>query len=349
MDLLSMDISRVTGVLTREFGKGRYHAEALYREVFKSGNQDWIEAKEFLHSPALSQKLKNRFHISPGDIIQVFQDGELKKFITRLKDGKKIESVIIPMARHNTLCISSQVGCKMACRFCETGKMGFVRHLSVSEIIGQLFNARFRLQENIKNVVFMGMGEPLDNFDNVLAAIHIMKEQKGFNIALRHITVSTAGLPEKIRQLGGMGLSGLRLAISINAANDSTRSFLMPVNKRFNLETLKQTLLNFPLPRRGCFLFEYILIKSLNDSIKDAIELAKFIDPLPVRLNLIPCNPVDGFNFQSPGDDEMNKFAEVLTRKGVFVIKRWSKGRSVSAGCGQLGQDCRDAVSGIKI
>ena len=342
MKILELTLEQLSAELKKRYGKGLYHASALFREIFKSGNTDFLCAEEFMASPAFAEKLKNHVNLSPGCIIETFKEDNLTKFITRLSDGQKIESVIIPMTNHQTLCVSSQVGCKMGCRFCETGKMGFKRNLQVSEITGQLFNARFVLNRNIKNIVFMGMGEPLDNFDNVIQAIRIMNEQKGFNIALRHITVSTVGLIKGIEKLGRLGLNGLRLAISINASDDKTRSWLMPVNQTAPLEGLKKSLTLFPLPNRGCFLFEYILIKGLNDSQNDAIRLARYIKPLPVRLNLIAYNPVDGFDFESPCDDDMHRFSDVLMNEGVFVVKRWSKGRSVAAGCGQLGRNRSD-------
>ena len=186
----------------------------------------------------------------------------------------------------------------------------------------------------------MGMGEPFDNFDTVMESIWIMNEQKGFDIALRHITVSTTGLTGGIEALGRLKMKGLRLAVSVNAPDDKTRSFLMPVNHAHSLQALKAALEAFPLTRRECFLFEYILIKGLNDSGSDAIKLAEYIYPLPVRLNLIPLNPVKGFNYESPSDDDMLRFSEILTSQGVFVVKRWSRGRSVAAGCGQLGLTC---------
>lgn len=340
MEMLGLTLGQLTELFKKNYQKGAFHAVALYREVFKFGNPDALDAEEFKESPAFQGRLRNHIHITPGKVIQTVKEDNLTKFITCLEDGQKIESVIIPMKNHNTLCVSSQVGCKMGCRFCETGKMGFSRNLSVNEITGQLFNARFVLNHKIKNVVFMGMGEPFDNFDNVIQAIHIINEQKGFDIALRHITISTAGLVVGIRKLADFNMKGLRLAVSVNASDDRTRSRLMPVNQSANLHQLKQSLIDFPLPKRGCFLFEYILIKGLNDSQKDAINLAEYINPLPVRLNLIPYNPVNGFNYKSPSDDDMNRFADILTDRGIFVIKRWSRGRSVSAGCGQLGRQC---------
>ena len=339
MKILELTLDQLTARFDKAYGKGRFHATALFREIFKFGNREFFSAKEFMASPVFAGELRKSLTCSPGEIIEILEDNNLTKFITRLSDGQKIESVIIPMANHQTLCVSSQVGCKMGCRFCETGRMGFKRNLQVSEITGQLFNARFNLKKNIKNIVFMGMGEPFDNFDHVIQAIRVMNEQRGFDIALRHITVSTAGVIHGIEKLGRLGMMGLRLAVSINSPDDNIRSWLMPVNQTAPLQRLKKSLEMFPLPRRGCFLFEYILIKGFNDSQNDAIRLAEYIKPLPVRLNLIPYNPVSGLNFESPCDDDMVRFSDVLTENGVFVVKRWSKGRSVSAGCGQLGKD----------
>lgn len=340
MNILSSTLPQVISFLKEVSGKRDYHAAALYREVYKNGNRNFFDCPEFETSSGVQKKLENKVSLSPGVVVDTRSEEDLIKMVTRLSDGLMIESVIIPMNRYNTLCVSSQVGCKMGCRFCRTGQMGFHRNLTVSEITGQIFNARFSLKKKIKNIVFMGMGEPLDNFENVICAIRVMNEQKGFDIALRHITLSTAGFAEKIDRLGRIGLKGLRLAVSVNAPDDDTRSFLMPINKACSMNMLKQALLNYPLPKRGTFLFEYILIKGLNDSMKDAIKLAEYIKPLPVRLNLIPYNFVEGFNYASPSDDEMNRFAQALMDQGVFVVKRWSKGRSVAAACGQLGHHC---------
>ena len=225
----------------------------------------------------------------------------------------------------------------MGCKFCQTARMGFKRNLTASEIVGQMFNARHTLGYDIKNIVFMGMGEPFDNFDEVMTAVKILNSQKGCDIALRHMTISTSGVVPGIKRLAELNLPNIRLAVSINAPENAIRSSLMPVNRRWPLDDLKNSLSAYPLPQRGVFLFEYILIKGVNDSKAHAENLARFIHPLPVRLNLIPYNPVKGFDHESPSDEQMHEFAQILTDKGVFVIKRWSKGRSVSAGCGQLG------------
>ena len=339
INLLAYPLDRLVRTFEREFDKGDFHARALYREVFKRGNLNFLSAPEFVNSPKLARALEKRVVVSPGQVTDTFEEEGLTKFITRLDDGLKVESVIIPMTRYKTLCVSSQVGCKMGCAFCATAKIGFRRNLTVAEILGQVYNARHTLGEPVKNVVFMGMGEPLDNFDAVMGAVAVMKEQRGFDIAHRHITLSTAGLVPGINRLAEMNLPGIRLAVSVNGPDDRTRSALMPVNNRYPLADLKKSLAAYPLTARGTFLFEYILIKGVNDSMDHARALADFIRPLPVRLNLIPYNPIEGFDHDSPDDGEMQVFAQALTRAGIFVIKRWSKGRSVSAGCGQLGRN----------
>ncbi len=338
MNILALTLDQVVRKLETGYGKGRFHARALYREIFEKGNLKFGSAPEFTASPALARSLEKNISVAPGEVVNTFQDADLTKFITRLSDGQKIESVIVPMNRYSTLCVSTQVGCRMGCAFCETGRMGWKRHLEVHEITGQLFNARHTLKTPVKNVVFMGMGEPFDNFDAVMAAVRVMQVQQGFDIALRHMTISTAGLVPGIEKLAEQDLPGIRLAVSINAADNETRSRLMPVNRAWPLDTLKTALSRFPLPHKGTFLFEYILIKGVNDSPAHAEQLANFIRPLPVRLNLIPCNPVPGKGFESPSDESMNRFSRHLVKQGIFVIRRWSKGRSVSAGCGQLGR-----------
>lgn len=339
IDILEFTLERLIQTFDKEYGKGRFHAHALFRDIFKQGNTAFLFSPEFLDSPRFARALEGKISVNPGEVVKTFEEGELTKFITRLGDGLEIESVIIPMTRHNTLCVSSQVGCKMGCKFCETGRMGFKRDLSISEITGQVYNARHTLKKDIKNIVFMGMGEPLDNFDNLMGAIQIMNEQQGFDIALRHMTVSTVGLVPGIERLGKLTMPGLRLAISINAPNDAIRSQLMPLNKTFPLARLKKSLTDFPLAKRGIFLFEYILIKGLNDSPVHAELLADFIHPLPVRLNLIAYNPIKGLDYASPSDGQMHEFADLLSARGIMVIKRWSRGRSVAAGCGQLGRN----------
>jgi 23S rRNA (adenine2503-C2)-methyltransferase len=338
IDMLELTLEDLTRTLTGEYGKGAYHAEALYREVFKRGNPTPLDAPEFLRSPVLAGSLGPSLRVRPGTVTETVSEGCLLKFVTRLEDGLRIESVVIPMTRYATLCVSSQAGCRMGCVFCETGRLGLRRNLTAGEIAGQVYNARHVLKQPVKNVVFMGMGEPLDNLDAVVRAIRILSEQKGFDIALPRITVSTAGYVPGIRKLAALNWPKVRLAVSVNAPDDATRSRLMPINRRYGLTELKKALTEYPLASRGLFLAEYILIRGVNDSPGHALALAGFLSPLPVRLNLIAYNPVEGLDFESPSDEELHRFKSLLTDQGVFVINRWSKGRSVTAGCGQLGR-----------
>ncbi len=335
--ILEHTLDDLTEKLITDYGKGVFHARALFREIFKKGNISPFEAEEFKQSSAFAAALEKNIELSPGIIVKIQKEENLVKFITRLNDGLAIESVIIPMTGYNTLCISSQAGCRMGCKFCETGKNGLKRNLTVEEITGQLYNARHTLGRNIRNVVFMGMGEPFDNFENLIQAIKVINEQRGFDIALSHITISSSGLINGIEKLASYNFSGIRLAISINAPNNEIRSFLMPVNRSIPMERLKQSLEKYPLKKKGTFLFEYILIKGINDSDANAKELADFIKPLPVRLNLIPLNPVKNIDFLPPSDKDMHRFGDILSQNGIFVINRWTRGRSVTAGCGQLG------------
>jgi len=268
----------------------------------------------------------------------VEEDG-LIKFVTRLDDGLCIESVIIPMSSYSTLCVSSQVGCKMGCAFCETGSNGFYRNLDTEEIVGQIYTARFHFGYEIRNVVIMGMGEPLDNFDNVIRAIRIISDQRVFNIAKRHITVSTVGMAEGLRKLAGLGWQDLKLAISLNAPNDTIRSRIMPINHTFPMGRLRQALMDYPLKRKSTIFVEYVLIKGLNDTRESARQLAEYLKPLKTKVNLIPVNPntYADTRFETPSQEDMNRFYGWLTENGLFVRKRTARGLGLMAACGQLG------------
>lgn len=345
INLLGLTFGDLTRILEDRYGKGAYHASHLIRQVIGLGHLRFWEADAFERSPILAEQLKPVVRLKAGTIVRTVEDNGVMKFVTRLEDGLAVESVIIPMTRYNTLCVSCQVGCRMGCRFCETGRMGLKRNLSAAEITAQLYNARHILGKPVKNIVFMGMGEPFDNQEAVFRAIEILTDPKGFNLSLRHITVSTAGLTDGIQALADRNWPQIHLAVSVNAAIDATRSRLMPINRKIPLAALRQALVDYPLKKRNTILMEYILIRGVNDSAEDARALAEFIGDLPVRLNLIAVNPIQGSSFQSPGDDGMHLFRQLLTDLGVFVIHRWSKGRSVTAGCGQLGVQAADPGS----
>ena len=338
--ILGLTFPEITGLFQHRYGKGAFHANADYREVFRNGNPEFYVAEEFSKSKRLSDHVQNDLTIYLNSIYNIIEEDGLIKFVTRLDDGLCIESVIIPMASYSTVCVSTQVGCKMGCAFCETGSNGFYRNLNTEEIVGQIYTARFHFGYEIRNVVIMGMGEPLDNFDNVSQAIRIISDQRGFNIAKRHITVSTVGIIDGIRKLAGLNWQDLKLAVSLNAPNDKIRSRIMPINHTFPMGRLRQALIDYPVKQKSAILIEYVLIKGLNDSRESARQLAEFLRPLrKTKVNLIPVNPntYADARFETPSQEDMNRFYGWLTENGLFVRKRTARGLGLMAACGQLG------------
>ncbi|MDL2286106.1 23S rRNA (adenine(2503)-C(2))-methyltransferase RlmN [Desulfococcaceae bacterium OttesenSCG-928-F15] len=337
--LLAMTCKDLENWLRQKTGKGFFHASALYGEVLGKGNPDFGQHAAFERSKGLSEKILQELVLFPdAKIIETAETEGNLKFVTRLSDGFCIESVILSMDRHETLCLSTQVGCRMGCAFCETGKMGFIRNLLPEEIVFQLFAARFHLKRPIRNLVYMGMGEPLDNFSSVLKAIEVFSDQRGANIPLSRQTLSTVGLVPAMNDLALRNLRSLHLAVSLNAARDSLRSKLMPVNRAYDLSALRKAILDYPLPPRGVILLSYIVIPGVNDGGDDLEALVRFARGLPVRINLIPCNPDSSKMWPAAEDEDVHRFGEGLYKEGLFVRKRWSRGRELAAGCGQLGK-----------
>jgi 23S rRNA (adenine2503-C2)-methyltransferase len=257
------------------------------------------------------------------------------KRIHVLSGGVRVESVILPIRGRTTLCVSSQAGCRMGCAFCATGAMGFVRDLTAAEILAQAEDAR-GCGHAVGNIVFMGMGEPLDNLPAVAEAIRVLADPRGWNIPCRRITVSTAGHVDGLRALGELRLPNLRLAVSLNAADDALRDRLMPLNRRYPLKALKEALRAFPLGKRGVVLVEYVLLAGVNDSREQARQAARFLDGLPVRVNVIPYNGGSAPVFVTPSPERVREFGSWLMQEGLFVRTRLSRGAEVAAGCGQL-------------
>lgn len=336
-DILSLTFDETVAAFKRHFDRGRFHAAAAFRTLYREFNTSFWEATEFHSARGLAQAVARGAVAAPGVVVDERAVDGVVKFITRLADGEEIESVLLPMKTHRTLCVSSQVGCRMGCRFCETAKMGLRRQLSVSEIVGQVFNARRCYGEGIRNVVFMGMGEPFDNFDTVVQAIRVLTDQRGLDIALKFITVSTVGRVDGIRRLAALGMPGLRLAVSLNAARDALRSCLMPVNTAVPLAALQQALLEYPMRRDDTLMVSYVLIPGVNDTPEDLVALAVFLAPLSTKVNLIPFNPGIDAPFRAPTDDEVAAFRNRLIAARVQVQQRPPRGRDLMAACGQLG------------
>ncbi len=345
MNVLGMTCEELAQELNRRYGKGMFHAAAMYRELLQKGNSNLSAVDSFSRSQQLARDLA--FGLERPDLeVAARQEAEgVAKYAFRLHDGLEIESVLVPMPRHTTICISSQVGCRMGCRICATGRMGFVRNLSVAEIVGQVYTARLVLGHAVNNVVFMGMGEPLDNIDAVIQAVRVMNDSRGLNIAHSHITVSTAGLADGIHRLADLQWPRLNLAVSLNASNDRLRSELMPVNHTVPMSDLKQALLEYPLRKKGVFFIEYVLLKGCNDEHEQALELAAFLRGLPVRVNVIPYNNGGEPAYASPSEEQVKRFCGWLAQEGLFVRRRVSRGRSIQAGCGQLCKN-RDITTG---
>ena len=268
--------------------------------------------------------------------IETSRDGS-RKYLFKLSDGKHIESVLIPERDHYTLCVSSQVGCAQGCLFCLTATGGFERNLTRAEIIAQVRDIKNELDdpEQLRNIVFMGMGEPLANYKNLVSALDtITDNDTGLRFATRRITISTAGLATRFGALGRD--TKVNLAISLNATDNDTRSRLMPINRNYPLEVLLKACRTFPLPAGRRITFEYILIKGLNDSEDDARRLARLLQPIRCKINLIPFNIHEGCDYERPPESDIQAFYKILFDKNYTVIIRRSKGQDISAACGQL-------------
>jgi len=269
-------------------------------------------------------------------------DGELIKFVQRLPDGLETESVIIPMQglhrAWRTLCVSSQVGCAMGCDFCETAQLGLLRSLSAGEIVGQVAAAARDFDAEVRNIVFMGMGEPFDNFDAVIRAVRILTDPAGWSFAKSRIAISTVGRVEGIRRLAALGWRRLNLAVSLNAPNDEIRSRIMPINRAEPMALLREALAAYPLRSKGGYIMiEYVLIPGVNDGHEHARELVEYLRPIKCCVNVIPYNPRRESPWPAPDEPTVRQFLGWLIEAGQFCKRRVTKGRDFMAACGQLG------------
>lgn len=316
-------------------GLPAYRANQLIHWIYRKMAISIDEITEW--SKSLRESFSQKYYIASIKLIdrRISSDGT-EKFLWELEDGEKIESVLIPDKQRLTLCISSQVGCPLKCRFCLTGKIGFKRNLEAWEIVDQFIQVtRLIKEENrkITNIVFMGMGEPLLNFENVTEALWRFKNLLEFSP--RRITLSTAGIIPAIKELPYKAPHQIKLAISLNATDEKTRSYLMPINKKYPLHELLKTLKEYPLKPRQRITFEYVMLK-VNSTEKDALRLAQLLKGIPAKINLIPFNPWEGCEFEKPDEKEILKFQEILASKGYSVFIRKSKGSDILAACGQL-------------
>lgn len=347
-DLLSLGYEDFLRRLKLVSPRASFAAGRIYARAYQTGHVDPEEEGVAGEDAA---RLRERFVVARLPLVRSAEEegeaGRTVKYAFRLSDGEEIESVAVPMlGGTQSLCVSSQVGCARACAFCETGNAGLVRNLGAGEIVGQVYSAAAEFGSRFRNVVFMGMGEPLDNLENVLKAIEILRDQRGFSYSLERITICTSGnvaglraLAERAREERPTGsLKRLNLSISLNAARDPLRDVLMPINKAFPLGALRDALSSYPKRKNFAFGVNYCLIPGLNDSPADLDAIASFVSGIGrAMVNVIPYNPGSRPIGRTPTDAEVTEFIGALLERGVMSRRRQEKGRSLMAACGQLG------------
>lgn len=337
MKIFELTYENLVEELARKYGKGEYHATAIFRQLYGRMNTDMAASQDMAASGEFSSLFCRAVETETGRVVRKKEQEGVVKFVTRFSDGLAVESVVISMVRHKTVCVSTQVGCRMGCRFCETAKEGLSRSLTVQEIVGQVYAARKNFGSDVRNIVFMGMGEPFDNYDNVIQSINVVSDQRGLDIARRRITVSTAGLEAGLKKFAADGMPHVKLAISLNASNDRLRSELMPVNRAFPMDKLRKLLLGYPLKKKDTFMIAYVQIPGVNDRPEHVLELAQYLALLPAKVNLIPFNPGTDSLYRPPTAKETETFRDLLIEKRVNIQKRTTKGKDLMAACGQLG------------
>ena len=319
-----------------EAGESKFRGGQLFEWMYRHGISSFDSMSNV--NKSFREHLNEHFIIQTLAVENQFPSKEDKsvKILFRTHDGHFIETVSMVDKNRHTVCLSSQVGCALDCHFCATGKMGLKRNLSTGEIVDQLIYVRESIDQPITNVVFMGMGEPFHNYDNVLNASDIFHSPKGFNLASTRITISTVGLLPQINQFI-KEKRRYKLAISLNASNDKVRSEIMPINKKWSIVDLVNAGKEYSNQKKRLIMFEYVLLKGINDSEDDALELARLLQGIPCKINLIPYNEIEG-KYQRPDESTITKFSEILHnyRDEYRVLVRWSKGQDIAAGCGQL-------------
>jgi len=336
-DIKSLHLDELRGI-----AEPSYRADQITNWLYQKRVHSFAEMTDL--PQALRMQLADNFSFDNIDTLRVFGSKDTtQKFLFRLRDGNLIESVLIPASPalygspsdRRTICISTQVGCAYGCKFCASGLDGWKRNLRADEIVNQIMMVEEASGERIDNIVFMGMGEPLANYDNLMRAIQIINAPWGIGIGARHITISTSGLVPQIRQLADQPLQ-IRLAVSLHGASDDVRSRIMPINRKYNLSALLDACRYFASRKKQRITFEFILIAQVNDSDEQARQLAKHARALEAKVNLIPYNKVEGLDWMQPSSDRQKKFLAVLRAADVRATLRREKGDDIAAACGQL-------------
>ena len=316
-------------------GKEKFRAKQVFKWVYEQRVENYDEMSNV--SKAFRAELPNIFHFElPRTVAELKSKDGTRKWLFDIGDGMTIETVLIPNKDRLTLCVSSEVGCNIACRFCFTGKQKLKRRLTAGQIVGQFLHANDSLAKEglrVTNIVFMGMGEPLDNPDAVFKAIEILHDQNGIGLSRKKITVSTSGL---VPMMPLISKAGVRLAVSLNAPNDEIRSYVMPINKKWNVYQLLDACREYYAETNDRITFEYVLLKGVTDKIEQAKELWDLVRDIPCKINLIPFNEHPGSGFERPEPAQVIAFQNELIRLGAHVLLRKTMGRDIFAACGQL-------------
>jgi len=334
-DLAELELPELEAALEARGGE-RFHARQLYRWIYRRGTTD-IERMTDL-SRGLRAQLREEFALTTPRVVSDERsiDGT-RKFLLELDDERRIEAVFIPDTPSMTFCISTQVGCAMACDFCLTGKMGLVRNLTAGEIAGQVrvLASATNLLDQPFNIVLMGMGEPLHNYDQTMKALRILHSEHGLAVSPRRVTLSTVGIVPGLERLAREPLMP-NLAISLHATTDEQRSFLVPPNRKYSLQDILDVCRRFPLKKRSRITFEYVMLDGVNDTPEDARRLVRLLAGIKAKVNLIPLNPAPGIPYDRPSDARVDRFAQILADRHITVSVRKSRGRDIRAACGQL-------------
>ena len=332
-DLKSITLQELSDYL-RDLKCPPYHAKQIFSWIYQKGVEDFSLMSNL--SLGLRKKLSENCYLSRLKLKKkmVSKDGT-RKYLFELEDGNVIESVMIPHKDRTTVCLSAQVGCKFACVFCASGVLGFLRNLSQAEILNQISEIKKDINKDIHNIVFMGIGEPLDNYDMLLSSIKIINAKYGLYIGQRKITISTAGVIEGIRRLGQEGLQ-VELSVSLHSAIENKRNQIMPINKKYPLHKLITCLKDFVKLTKRKITFEYMLMGEFNTTIDDAKALVTLVKGIDCKVNLIPFNPIERVDFLAPKKLEILFFKDYLTKNKINVTIRQPRGQDIDAACGQL-------------
>lgn len=335
VDLAGLELKELEAFV-QSLGHKAFHAKQIYHWIWKRGVTD-VAAMTNL-SLDLRQALGEAATVSLPEVVKhdVSEDGT-QKFVLRLADGRQIESVFIPDTPKQTFCVSTQVGCAMGCAFCLTGKMGLVRNLTAAEIGAQvrLLATRLGLLDTAFNIVLMGMGEPLHNYDATMKALRMLNDRAGLDMHPKRVTLSTVGLVPMMDKLAGEALMP-NLAVSLHAATEEQRAAIVPSNRKYSMQEVIDACKRFPLAKRRRIMFEYVMLAGVNDSPEDARRLVKVLSGVKAKVNLLPLNAAPGIPFERPSDERINAFARILVDRGLMVSVRKSRGRDIRAACGQL-------------